>query len=288
MEGTPIYFVTLTTPVEYWSDVLPVYKALRSFREAFQRRYESRGYLGAIVRREVGRKRGMLHYHLVIVGGGLLEPGRKKIRDQSGKTWIGRKWTEALGYEAGFVRVEVEWLDTAERVAKYLSKYCTKVGFEGRPTPDGSLPGQPEDAPAACEDAPQVPAEGAVLSKAHNGGWGHTGTRWWYVWGEKSLPWGEMLLIHGDFARGIAKRVRRIFVRWLVDKERARLLRQAKELGRSVEASVWRISVRELLRWSKFGSFLVKGRGGGYTILATPALLAALVEYAEGEIVIAQ
>lgn len=255
--SVPLWFVTLTTPECFWNDVRFVYKSLRRFRDALEYSETPNGYLGAFVRRELGSKRGMLHYHLVIVGGDM-----KRFP-------VGDTWARSLRHE-GKVRVDVQPLETAEKVAKYLSKYCSKVGYEGkeRPSADPCV-GACEGASGAAEDAP--------LSKAHTVGNpqdAYTGQRWWSVWGEETLPWGEVVTILGDQAKEISKSLRRIFRRWRVQKEVQRIDRQFYP-GFATK----HFTIKQLRKSDSFGEFMRRA-GGGFTILLSPGLLERMIDAA--------
>lgn len=260
----PIHFLTLTTPVEYWSQGREVYKALRRFRDRLEYCYGSKGYLGAFVRREYGGKRGMLHYHPIVIGCESLP-----------HAWVESTWSECLRYD-GKVRVDVQRPESAERVAKYLCKYVSKVGYEGK------LEGP--KAPAEVCVAGSAGALGAApLSKAHNvgnEGQGYTGGRWWYIWGKDTLPWGESIIFVGEFGKAIAKRVRRIFRRWLVEQTRSRLRRSAELLVMDIgKIFTDRMSVRQLAKITPFAEYLRRG-GGGYTLFVSPELLQQMVDAA--------
>ena len=255
--GVSMWFITLTTPEEYWHREGFVYQALRRFRDRLSYSQAEHGYVGAFVRRERGGKRGMLHYHLVIIGGAI---NAFPVADA---------WSRSLGYE-GTVRVDVQVLDTAERVGKYLSKYCSKVGYEGKRSPSAVVE-------TASSEPVSTTAEGAPLSEAHNVGNGYTGGRWWYVWGEDALPWGEVITIVGEDAKAIAKALRRIFRRWRVQKQAEAWAKREKW---SVRRAMTLVSVRQWEKWDSFGEFLRRGGGGGFTFLLAPDLLQRMVDAA--------
>lgn len=254
----PFHFVTLTTPEVYWADERGVFKALQRFRKRLYRGFP--GFLGAFVRRERGAKRGMLHYHLITVGARGLSAA-----------WVQAAWSESLRYE-GKVRVDVQLPEDPNRVAKYLSKYCAKVGYDGAYRPGG---GVPSGGTGSVDPAP--------LSKAHNWPDGCTGGRWWYVWGKELLPWGVAYTLLGEDGRGIAKRVRRIFRRWRASKVREAYKKKhfgSWEMELFWRRADWQTSVK---RWSSFDRFCTSlGRGGGrgFTLLLSPELLERFLEAA--------
>lgn len=250
--GVRLWFITLTTPEVYWADELGVYKALRRFRDAMEYQQQGKGYLGAFVRRERGGKRGMLHYHMVVVGGAFCM-GEVSVL-----------WTRSLRSEV-IVRVDVQHLDTAARVAKYLSKYCSKVGYEGK--------GSGEGPDIALPNGKQCSGPCASLSEAHNVGKQYTGGRWWYIWGESVLPWAIPFSIRGDEGKAIAKRFRRIFRRWRLSK-----------IAESFDRSVGRVgfclsqcSLRGLAKSDKYGEFLRRS-SSGFTFFLSPDLLERMLD----------
>jgi len=259
-EETPIWFITLTTPIEYWDSQLEVYRGLRRFADCLQYRFGHEEHFGAFVRQERGSKRGMLHYHIVLIGAS--ECNTSRFRH-----WVRVNWTRALRYEGGLVRVDVQPVDNAQRVGKYLSKYCVKVGYEGA-GPAGSDASDPAGAGAGSE----------TLSKAHNvGNGGYTGGRSWYVWGSASLPWAEVELIVDDSV-ALAKRVRRIFRRWLVSKVQER---NRRLLGRHAAGQ---IPVKRIAKALPFFEFLRSG-AGGFTLLASPSMLELCLDAAAAAVV---
>ena len=272
--GVSMWFVTLTTPEEYWERTAFVYRALRRFRDSLEYSQGDKGYLGAFVRRELGTRRGMLHYHLVIIGG--------DIRNFP----VQKTWARSLEYE-GNVRVDVQFLDTAERVGKYLSKYCSKVAYEGKLKPSEGIGAASETSRSASD---RDISEAAPLSEAHNVGNGHqayTGGRWWYVWGEEKLPFGEVVTILGDDAKQIAKRLRRIFRRWLVEKA---LKGHVSKLNKAMPggAKVWtalillnnpKVTVKAIENCLPFARFLRRS-SGGFTFLVSPDLLQRMIDAA--------
>jgi hypothetical protein len=256
--GVPFWWVTLTTPREYWHRLEYVYRALRRFHDRLDYCQSDRGYLGAFVRRELGSLNGVLHYHLVIVGGEGITTG-----------WLREVWRECLRYEGEKrLRVSSELVQSAERIARYMSKYCSKAGYEGKDTVAVSDSAEPESN-----------GDGASLSEAHNvgnGETGYTGGRWWYVWGRKSLPWGDLIVIQGLDAVQIANRMKRIFRRWRQQVAMQTFDRKNKSAGfafRNFTPKVFR-------KFDGFFRRLRRDRGGGFTVLVSPGLLERMLDAA--------
>jgi hypothetical protein len=258
-KGVPVQFATLTTPREYWSKEITVYGARRRFQDALEYRFTPRGYLGAIIRKEYGAKNGMLHYHLIIIGAAV------------SKAWVEEEWSKALHYE-GRVRVDVQDVESAERISKYLVKYCTKAGYEGKIAQE-----PPGDRAQLASTVPGGSCEGD-LSKSHNVEMGYTGGRAWAVWGRKTLPWGEEISVEGDFARGVANRIRRIWRRFRVDTVRKALLKAGPQC-KSLQEQINRMSVRQLERLDPFATYLRRSRGEGFVVLLSPELLTRILEH---------
>lgn len=239
---TPIWFVTLTTSEEIWNDHRRAYMGLRRVRDWITSRP---GFVGAFCRKELGGKNGMLHYHLVVVG----IPGFARLLPE-----LRRCWQRGIGCEKTW-RVEIDEVNTAERASKYLSKYCAKAANWGR-------------------------GEGADLSKAHNvdsSGQGYTGNRWWYVWGEDSLPWAEPLDVFLGEGGAVAKRIRRVFRKWLKVKIREALFREFPKASGELKACIERCAKRQ--EREGFAEWLRSNRAG-FTILASPTLISQIVQYA--------
>lgn len=267
----PIWFVTLTTPEEYWNDELRVYLAARRFREALEAQFPD--YRGAIVRKERGQRRGMLHYHPIIVG----------CADLS-RTWLRNTWTKCLEYEGpgdrgtGFVRVDVETVESAERVTKYLSKYCAKAGYHGKISSPAAS-GEGGDGAGSCvAGCAAPPLDGEALSKAHNVDGTYTGTRWWYIWGRENLPWADVDVLNVPDPRKLAYSLKRIFRRWRLDKVRQGLAKQSGGLLRRI---VEGYSNRQIAKMDLYGEHLRRSCSG-FTFLAGPDLIEQLVEAAIG------
>ncbi len=263
--GVPFHFVTLTTPEEYWTDVKRVYLALRRFRRLLRAHYGSRGYLGAFVRRERGQARGMLHYHLITVGAAGLSPA-----------WVTSTWSKCLAYE-GRVRCDVQFPENPKNVAKYLSKYCSKAGYEGAIRP-------PEGGQNTSSEGSAALDGGETLSKAHNGTVDgeseYTGGRWWYVWGADLLPWSACYAVTGDDGKQLAKRLRRLFRRWSVQVLQRRTFKRC-EMHPDLLAMLKSKSVRW---WSRLADMRfcesLRRYGGGFTFLLAPDLLDRFLECA--------
>lgn len=181
-------FVTLTTPIEYWNQGAFVYFCMAKMRRLFERW----GALGAMVRKEYGEKRGMLHYHMLLIIPKVNAGGWWPENPRLAEGRIGAAWREALGYSQR-VRVESEIPQNEECIKHYVTKYCSKVAYE-----------KVEQEPALPEhEEPSVDGEGGFLSKSHNGTtdtqsiekWGHNGNRHWYIWGRNRLPWAKKTLV---------------------------------------------------------------------------------------------
>jgi hypothetical protein len=254
--GTPILFLTLTVPEELWGDLVRVRGGLTRFRDWLK---HQPGYEAAIVRRELGESRGMLHYHLIVFGCHFLPASELRT-----------VWGRSLRLD-GPARVGVELAKNPQHVSRYLSKYLSKVGgFVG----EGS--GQ---AAGRRADASLSPPDPVTLSKSHNveaSSGGRSGSRWWYVWGE--LNEGERVDVGGLDARRLAVRVRRVFRRWVMSKARGRVehavrgqfdaygrLYSSRELDAEVSRRFGRMRGRGRFRWL-FGS-------GGFLLMAGPDVL---------------
>lgn len=256
----PIYFVTLTTPMEYWDRPKEVYMALRRFRRRFAS-FRSSKFHGVFVRRELGEFRGMLHYHLITIG-----------HDGFDTECIELLWSKCLG-DYRQVRCDVQLLGDSETAAKYLSKYCAKAAYMGK-----------EKEAHRLAEAGTEAANGAPLSKAHNGTSDnepdeYTGGRWWYIWGSETLPWAECYVVTGEDARGIVKRIRRIFRRW-----RAAKLREARRKDCLKKNEPWHhldrlTSVKIWSRSDPFSESLRKS-ATGFTLLVSPDVLGQMIDAA--------
>lgn len=249
----PILFLTLTTPSEYWTEDLRVYVALKAFRTALCARYEG---VSVIWRKERGSKSGALHYHLVVFG-------VKRIP----ASWLRAVWTEKLGY-CRPVRVHIERPEKPEKVARYVSKYCSKAAYQGADTAYGGEP----------PGGTRKPLARLSLSKAHNGEIasynGFTGGRFWGVWGVKSLPVGTVDEIDQEIFSS-ASRCRRLFRRLL----RSRILASFKRkhpafVNRPDFDRLFKRYLRELpkMRFLK--------TGGGFTVFCDPDIIDRVLDSA--------
>jgi hypothetical protein len=218
--------------------------------------------LGAFVRRELGSLNGALHYHLVIIGGKGINVG-----------WLRKTWRECLRYEGEkMLRVSCEEVADCERISRYMAKYCSKAGYEGKERPAqvvDSASSEPESQGLGC----------ASLSEAHNVGnpsTGYTGGRWWYVWGASKLPWGEIISVEGLDAVQIANRLKRFFRRWRQQVAMRTLDRKTQKRGFANSC----FNPRSFRRGDRFVERLGNDRGGGFTILASPSFIELLVDAA--------
>lgn len=267
--GCSFFWVTLTTPQEYWDDVEGVYKALRRFHDRLDYSQRDTGYLGAFVRRELGGKNGALHYHLCIIGGAGIT-----------KAWLRENWGECLGYQGEkLLQVHVEEVTDAQRISKYMSKYCSKAGYDGKPRQ--GEPGFCELAsnagsPAGAESGEIGEDGSASLTEAHNVGNHYTGGRWWYVWGDKTLPWGEITTLEGLDAEQLAQRLKRIFRRWRVKMAMERVDRQMK----SPHFAFRHFSPKQFRALDHFSEWLRINKGGGFTLLLSPDLMFSFIRAA--------
>lgn len=260
--GVTFFWVTLTTPREYWDREAYVYGALRRFHDRLDYSQADNGYLGAFVRRELGSLNGALHYHLVIVGG-------KGIN----VAWLRTAWGECLRYEGQkLLRVSCEEVADTERIARYMAKYCSKAGYEGKERTVRALD-------SASPEPESEGTDGASLSEAHNVGNtlnGYTGGRWWYVWGASKLPWGETITVVGLDALQIANRLRRIFRRW-----RAQVSMRTMDRKQRCPGMACRYFVpKQFSRLDGFVKRLRRDRGGGFTVLMSPDLVELMVDAA--------
>ena len=286
---SPILFLTLTTSPEYWARPRFVRRALRRFHDAFNA-YQG-GLVCAFVRKERGRKNGMLHYHLITIGVEYCEAFRE---------WLEATWARCLESER-VIRVDVQTVHTPGRVMKYLAKYCSKAAYEGREAPEGMGECFEVDADGVCTDAAAPSHSSAVgsevaaassltvcggdsavssaLSKVHTGDSDAGGGRWWSVWGAEGLPWCEKEIYHGDDAHKVAVRIRRIFRRWLQQKRREALKKKYPFLsdGQLRQAEV--VYRREApFAWTLYGS-------AGFILLCTAELLQRMQENAWSNVV---
>lgn len=254
--GTPILFLTLTTPPEVWDDLPRLRLGLTRFRDWLKRQP---GYEGAIVRRELGGSRGMLHYHLEVFGCHFLPVGELR-----------NVWGRSLRLDGPAI-VDVRACKNGKQVARYLSKYLSKVGGPPR--------GGSGQASASEPDASSAPPDPVSLSESHNvesQPCQRSGTRWWYVWGD--LEQGEPVDVGGLDARRLAVRVRRVFRAWVIAKARQAVQRgvraqfdaygrlySSRQLDAEVSRRFGRMRGRGRFRWL-YGS-------GGFLLMADPDVL---------------
>jgi hypothetical protein len=264
----PLLFVTLTTGPDYWDKQEEVYKGLERLRDRIEYlcgrdmitlnndgilcevENPFGGYVGAFVRKERGKKNGMLHYHLIIVGCRFLSAD-----------WLRKAWQECLRSEVPF-RVEIQKPEDARKVERYLSKYCSKVGYEGKE--EASEEG-PETVAPVSGGASDDSSQDVTLSDAHNAGNGKNGNRHWYVWNRKSLPMAEKQdsIAEGQAARLMSYRIRRAF--------RNILQARIRVLGD-------RLPREKRLRMLAFVNHLKYQ--GGFTMLYNPSDLQRLLDWA--------
>lgn len=255
---TKFHWVTFKTTPEYWDKPLEVYEALERLQARLWYHFGQFGYLGGLLRKEYGEKNGMLHYHAVLIGGPMCG------------SWLRDAWCECLGYE-GPRKNMVYWKETTDPavVAKYMCKYCSKAGFDGRVR-------HPSSADVASSESTTADEGCASLLDAHNSRITPntcTGGRWWYVWGKNRLPWAQVVTVLEDDARAIAKRVRRIFRRWKIDKTRKAIDHNMKSPGCTFR---YRWSMKYLAKRDRFLEFLRRS-SGGFTILVPPEVLERMV-----------
>ena len=270
--GCKCYWVTLTTPRAYWEDVEGVYKALRKFHDRLEYSQRETDYKGAFVRRELGGKNGALHYHACIFGG-----------EGITKAWLRENWAACLGYEGKDLQVHVESADDPKRIAKYMSKYCSKAGYEGKEYASAAARKSAERSFSAAaegeKECSEGEGEGASLTEAHNVGKqrnAYTGGRWWYIWGASALPWGEILTIEGLDAQQIANRMKRFFRRWRLQATGRRIDAEMKMPG--IAFRTW--TPHYLEKFDTFVHRLKRDRGGGFTLLLSPDLIYEFVKAA--------
>lgn len=195
----PVRFVTLSVPEELWNEGRKVFAALDSFRRWLEARS---GFRWCVVRREVGRRRGALHYHLLTFGVPFSE-------SRNADNELSRVWTSFLDAgtlpgvvkNGGYVVTDIE-VATEESITKYLTKYCTKAAYQGR-----------EEAPEPAGVRSELARTDAGCAEAGSWSSSHNGHRWWYIWG---TPVYGQLYFHdfGDYdARAVIAHVRRIWRR---------------------------------------------------------------------------
>ena len=210
-------FLTLSLPQYYWTREERVCKALDLFHKRMIRTLP--GYLFCIGRLEFGIKRGAPHFHLVVVG--------SHLDEKEFFTWARENWTECLGYGSecpkvrkkngqlqDYVRVEVSEVRSIERVRKYISKYTSKVGYDGAET--------------SSKDTDSQRLSGESLSKVHL----TTKYEWsrspWFVWDRKNVIWASVETIDLSKHRKhyVACSMKRGYRKWL---ERQYLVSRVKD-----------------------------------------------------------
>ena len=177
-ERIPVRFITLSIPEELWTRGRFCFRGLDKFRRWIE---GIRGFQGAIVRRELGEKRGAVHYHLMVFG--VPFPECRNVRSE-----VARKWTDCLDAadfpgvkrNGGWVVTDIE-VANEESISKYLTKYCCKAAYEGKESED------------SAGDIKGVAVSGGSLDVAGAWSQSHNGHRWWYIWGE---PLVGQLLFH--------------------------------------------------------------------------------------------
>jgi hypothetical protein len=270
-EGLQVIFGTLTTPPQWWARQLAMKLALDAFMKRLSYRY---GDVGAIIRRELGDRRGMVHFHLIIF-----------CRDKIDNDWAGRAWTECLHNQSGeplpekMYRVSFEEPRTPEAIARYIGAYCSKAAHAGRgraergaPRVDGCLSNSHNSRQA---DDDEVPA----------GGGKQTGTRHWYVIGRKNIPWAEAVdvVVDGpEQARAVAAIVRRRFVSWAMSQAYKKAFRDAESLRAQYLMCKNSIGLEQYIakRYFSMGYGCRIPHRGGFKILWTPAIIEACIFHA--------
>lgn len=202
VSAEPAQFVTLTTPPEYWDGPGAVRAPLARFRRRLE--YHLAGLARpdyvAVWKMERGEKRGMLHFHLLVLGAPSLP-----------EAWLRRAWKASLRWSSEKdVICAVEACACPERVGKYLAKYVGKAtpaqvtSADVRRSPDN-----PEVAGAAERDSPclsHITGEKVEETDKLNG-------RWWGVWHKEAVKYAEIAII-GDGSTKSAAVARRIVRRW--------------------------------------------------------------------------
>ena len=301
---TPIHFITLTTTTEHFARPAFCYRALRRFHDVLA---SQASFLGAVFKREYGSKNGALHYHGVVFG---VEPSdftTGHLRD----VWTRcMRWTAPPGAKLSTLIVDVEEVKDAQRVAKYISKYCAKIGYEGMARKQAE--GTGEGAPGCPGDRGGAPSPVRSLSNAHNVGndgntltenyedehdsQGYNGSRYWYVWGDVPEGEGVEWLPPGDelkpgAIKKFATRIRRVFRKWREVLWKAAMRKALREMSyfktapADCERQIAKAFTREKRkRFSKEGgqkgAFAFLNGNRGFTLLAEPKLLDKCVKAA--------
>jgi len=206
--GYRVYFVTLTTPEHRWRDKSGVAYAMKLFQEQMVYAFGA----GFTWRREYGEKRGMLHYHCIVVTKcQLLGKLRREVH---------QRWHRCLG-EPKRVRTEVEPPKTKDEWKSYMCKYVAKHCYQLEPDGGETAEAVPGERSEAGSESP------LSLSKAHSSrnakeckGARHWGHRNWGI-----VPQAVGVIVSdylGEMAEQIGMRVRRDLLRC----EEARLCRK--------------------------------------------------------------
>lgn len=169
-------FITLTTTPEYWGTNAILYKKLNNFR----RFLFSNGAKQVYIKREYGEENGAHHFHMMGFWDRGTAPQPEVKGCKGGK--IQRYWARALGVPD--IRVAVEIPECWNHCRRYISKYCTKTAYEGKPDSTREYLQRVESGKVA---------EAALVNNFHNATKGnksffHSGKRWWYIWGQGTLP----------------------------------------------------------------------------------------------------
>jgi hypothetical protein len=203
-EEIPFYFITLTTPSEIWGQGARIYKALDKVRRFLK---NQPGYQWANVRRELGKKNGMVHYHLLVFGATFVEEDNQVCE-------LSKLWTSALDVHdlPGIIKNGGVASTTIERatdvnVERYLTKYCSKAAYEDK-----------EDAPLGeARKNEDTQPSGAWLST-------HNGHRWTYTWGNPLLS--PSVSHDYEDGRSVAMHVKRIWRKVIKQRRVKQVLRQ--------------------------------------------------------------
>ena len=202
--GVPLLFVTLTTTPDYWNRPGFVKQALRRLERQARRDFGD-DFKGFIWKRELGEKRGMLHYHLVMFGPFLPE---LELRQ-----WLAIHWTRALRSPV-VLRVDVDEIRSADRIARYVAKYVAKAAYAGRrASADAATTESAAASTARPADAPLSKAHKCTNCKNPSKTWG----RWWGVVGRDRIPWAPLEFLDEDETtqRALMLRFRRFARGWL-------------------------------------------------------------------------
>lgn len=312
-ENSNVWFLTLTTPLECWSDVAGVYSALERFLDRLDYRWMDKSkYYGTVVRRELGARRGMLHYHLIVIG-----PRKLPVEN------LERVWAQCVQTKRATLRCEIEEVQSVERVCKYVSKYVSKAVY------DDVEDAVPNEASSVAVDAsPEVnaaPGRGEALSKAHSEGIEYResfgvmipryrrksimekirgsrpeleskksdsgedipcrGRRWWYIRHAERLPWAQTVEIQGHVALEVARRLRRVLYGYLVArKKQAEIYKRWQAFHRG-KGGLWMYkedSARIAKKWAKRGvckTLRNCWNWSGFEVWASPEVLRKLFLY---------